>query len=230
MVCQNPKAAGGAPKFIREIIKHSVVSRAVRSQSLLPSSILRDLINPLIPDIDIQDLPLPMQIATVDLHSGERVILQSGSLRRAIRASMSIPGVFPAVHHNGQLLSDIGSFDLVPTDISSDATKLKGVSEATIACDVGQQIDERTKCKSALDVFLRSQFLGEQTLRKISLARADYVVRPNLRNSEWFDFSDPSSIIQAGYQAGKDLFATSEPGVVNCKRIHEHPQAIPATK
>jgi NTE family protein len=203
----------GAPRrrwgtrFFREIIKHAIVSRAVRSQSLLPSTILRDSIDALVPDIDIQDLPTPLQIVTVDLISGQRVVLDSGSLRRAIRASMSIPGIFPAVRHEGRLLSDIGAYNLVPTDVPPSGQCLSTTpQEHVIAIDVGQQMDERTKCNSALDAMLRSQFLAEQAMRQITLAKADMVIRPNLGQAEWFDFSDPLSIIDAGYHAASQAF------------------------
>lgn len=206
-------------KVLRKLIKHTLVSKLVTSKSLLSGKILRDLISPLVPDIDIRDLPTPFQIATVDLHSGRRVMLDSGPLRSAIQASMSIPGIFPAVQHGDQLLSDIGAYDLVPCDAPPSHQFVKSGPENVIAVDVGQKIDERTNCNSALDAVLRTQFLAEQKMRQISLSKADVVIRPQLRNSEWFDFSSPESIIQAGYNAAAHSLGLNELPVVETGTI-----------
>jgi NTE family protein len=197
--------------LFRELKKQTALARAMRSQSLLPSKILRQLIDALVPDIDIVDLPIPLQIATVDLRSGQRVVLESGSLRRAIRASMSIPGIFPAVHHDGMLLSDIGVYNSVPCDIPTHIPAAKCGAEGIIAIDVGQQEDEQAACHTALDCFMRFQSLAEQTIRRQSLTLADFVVRPDFPRTEWFDFSDPDPIIQAGFDAAAKLFADPDP-------------------
>jgi NTE family protein len=194
--------------LLHEIKKKKALLQSLRSQSLLPSKVLRDAINFLIPDIDIRDLPTPLQIVTVDLHSGMRVVLTEGSLRRAIRASMSIPGVFPAVHCGDQWLSDIGAFDLVPCDVPPDERAVSLGNEGVIAVDVGKRVDELEKCDSAITAILRSQTLAEYMIRQQSLAKADVVIQPKLKQSEWFDFSDPESFMDAGYDAAHKALAT----------------------
>ena len=53
----------------------------------------------------------------VDLRAGEKVILDSGSLATALRATMSLPGVFPPVDRDGLVLVDGGALDNVPADV-----------------------------------------------------------------------------------------------------------------
>ena len=101
-------------KLFHSLKQQAAFSRAINSKSLLPSTILRDAIDQLIPDIDIRDVPIDLQIIAVDLEYGRRVVLREGSLRRAIRASMSIPGIFPAVRWDDMWLNDIGNYDTVP--------------------------------------------------------------------------------------------------------------------
>jgi NTE family protein len=213
LVSSNPGFSPGKPglrfgaTLFRELKKQTALARAMRSQSLLPSKILRELIDALIPDIDIMDLPIPLQIATVDLRSGQRVVLESGSLRRGIRASMSIPGIFPAVHHEGMLLSDIGVYNSVPCDIPAAARLDSAGIEAIIAVDVGHQADKKAECHTALDCLVRFQSLAEQTIRQQSLVLADIVVRPDFPRTEWFDFGNPEPIIEAGFNAAAAVFS-----------------------
>ena len=188
-------------KLKRTLKTQVAVSRAVRSQSLLSSSILRKLIDGLLPDIDIRDLSTPIQIATFDLRSGHRVVLTEGSLRRAVRASMSIPGIFPAVHFGDQLLSDIGMYDSIPTDVLPCPRVLHSQRETVIAVDVGLELDRNFDCDTALDAMIRGQILSEFMIRQQSLMKADIVVRPSMSEAEtqWFDFSQPERLIENGY-------------------------------
>ena len=142
----------------------------------------------MVPDIDIQDLPTPVQIVAVDLGSGARVVLRKGSLRLAIQASMSIPGIFPAVRFDGRWLGDIGVYQSVPCDIPLDQNGLRCGAEGLIAIDVGRQPDHCDENGSVVEMILRCQRFAEQTIRQQSLAQADTVIRPKV-HADWFDFS-----------------------------------------
>ena len=101
-----------------------------------------------------------------------------------------------------------GAFELVPTNVSAKPC-YNAQEEKILAIDVGQQLDESRYYASALDIILRSQYLAEYAIRKNSLAKADLVIVPELHQREWFDFSDPSDAIDAGYVAAcEKLFAT----------------------
>lgn len=60
---------------------------------------------------DFDRLPMPFRAVAADLATGEEVMLDRGELAFAIRASMSIPGVFPPVEAGGRLLVDGGVLD-----------------------------------------------------------------------------------------------------------------------
>lgn len=59
-------------------------------------------------DLRIEDLPLTFGAVTTDLLTREEVVMTSGSLTRALRASIAIPGLFPPVTDNGRILIDGG--------------------------------------------------------------------------------------------------------------------------
>jgi NTE family protein len=66
---------------------------------------------------DIEDLDLPFGAVATDLHHGRTVWLRSGSTIRAVRASCAMPGLFPAVRHQGAWLIDGGLVDPVPVTL-----------------------------------------------------------------------------------------------------------------
>lgn len=66
---------------------------------------------------DFSRLPVPFRCVAVDLNSGEEVILQEGSLPRAMRATMSIPSIFTPVPWGDSLLIDGGLLNNLPTEV-----------------------------------------------------------------------------------------------------------------
>src|SRR5687767_5077756 len=78
------------------------------------------------------ELPTPFRTVTVDLRTAERVVLDRGSLAVAMRATMSLPGIFPPVESDGRLLVDGGALDNVPADV----VRAMG-ADVVVAIDVG---------------------------------------------------------------------------------------------
>ena len=60
------------------------------------------------------DLPIPFRCVATDIGTGEKVVLSDGSLAEALRASMSIPGVFSPVPRGARLLVDGGLVENLP--------------------------------------------------------------------------------------------------------------------
>jgi NTE family protein len=67
--------------------------------------------------MNIEDLPLKMRVWPTDYASGDAVVISSGSLLQAVRASISMPGVFTPVRYGDYLLIDGGVANPVPVDI-----------------------------------------------------------------------------------------------------------------
>jgi len=79
--------------------------------------LLRELTQPASLVNDFDDLPIPFRAVAADIENGEAVVLGSGDLAKAIRASMSIPGAFPPLPWNGKLLVDGGIALNLPVEV-----------------------------------------------------------------------------------------------------------------
>src|SRR6201991_92386 len=74
-----------------------------------------------LPVADVQDfdrLPIPFRATATDLETGEAVLMRSGDLVTAMRASMSAPAVFAPSQRDGHLLVDGGLVENLPIDIA----------------------------------------------------------------------------------------------------------------
>ena len=92
------------------------------------------------------DLPTPFRAVATDLRKGDVVVLDRPPLSRAMRATMSIPGVFAPVNWDDWLLVDGGVLNNVPADV---VRKLG--ADIVIAVDVGADVgDEKQQTASLL--------------------------------------------------------------------------------
>ncbi len=82
-------------------------------------------------DTTFADLRLPFAVVSVDYVSGREVVLKEGNVVEAVRATMSVPGVFEPVELNGCELLDGGVLNNVPVDVARELG-----AEKIIAVDV----------------------------------------------------------------------------------------------
>lgn len=77
------------------------------------------------------DLRVPLSLVTVDLNSGQEVVLRQGQVADAVRATVAIPGLIAPMEMNGCRLVDGGLLNNVPVDIAREMG-----SDIVIAVDV----------------------------------------------------------------------------------------------
>jgi NTE family protein len=75
-------------------------------------------------DMQIESLPLALRVTSTDAATGERVVLRSGSLVQALRASIALPFMFKPVHIGGRRLIDGFVADPLPVSAALDAHAL----------------------------------------------------------------------------------------------------------
>ena len=85
---------------------------------LLSGSRLGALIDEFVPVPSFEGLRTPVVVLATDVDSGEAVVFREGSVRDAVRASCSFPGVFPPFVWNGRRLVDGGVTEVVPVRLA----------------------------------------------------------------------------------------------------------------
>ncbi len=79
---------------------------------------IREYLAPYMKDKRIEELSTQFAAVAADLESGEEIIIRSGNLLDAVRASISYPGLLSPLEKNGQLLIDGGMVNPVPFDVA----------------------------------------------------------------------------------------------------------------
>jgi NTE family protein len=166
------------------------------------SQTLRRLTLPVANLTSFDDLPTPFRAVATDLENGDAVVMTSGDLTTAMRASLSAPGVFAPVERDGRLLVDGGIAENVPIDVAREM----GV-DILIVVDVGFPLLNRDKLTSV--PVISNQMLAiliqknsQQQLAKLS--NNDIVIEPQLGDTSSFDFGIFGRVISAGETAARE--------------------------
>ena len=170
---------------------------AIEGQHL--DQVLHRLLMPVANIRSFDDLDIPFRAVATDLVSGDEVVLAAGSLPNALRASMSVPGVFSPVDIDGRLLVDGGMSNNLPVSV----VRAMG-AEIVIAVDISAPMLEREQLTSVLSVTEQlTNFLTRRSTdaQIASLGPKDILIVPELDEFASTDFTRVMEILDRGYQA-----------------------------
>lgn len=89
-------------------------------------------------EMNIEDLPLPYRAVATDLIAGREFVMGQGDLIAAIRASISVPGIFTLVKKDGLYLVDGGLVNPVPISVARDMG-----ADCVIAVDLNHDLVDK---------------------------------------------------------------------------------------
>ncbi len=93
------------------------VEFGVHRGGLIEGRKVTDFLASMIKVKNIEDMPLPFAAVATDLFTSEEVVFKSGSIMQALRASISIPGIFTPVHSGTRYLVDGGLVNPMPMNV-----------------------------------------------------------------------------------------------------------------
>ena len=148
------------------------------------------------------ELPIPFRCVAVDLKTARFVVLDRGQLATAMRATMSLPLIFPPIEDADRILVDGGAMNQVPADV----VRQMG-ADRVIAVNVGDLTDRETVSASllslagaTLDAMMRANTLQ-------ALASADVVINVPVTEYGSLDWRRFRDLIADGYRAAEAMKA-----------------------
>lgn len=139
-------------------------------------------------------------IAT-DVSTGKMVVLKSGNIVSAIRASMAIPSVFTPVEINGKVLMDGGIVRNFP--VSNVKEMGAGI---VIGSDVSGRLNSIEDVRSPLDIISRLPFYNAVNDLEQQKKLTDLYVDYPLDGYSTASFSSAAEIMKIGLEKGKELY------------------------
>ena len=172
------------------------VMNAVVGMGLAKGDKLEAWVKSHIKTASIENMKIPFAAVATDLNWGYKVVLDKGSVARAIRASAAIPGVFQPVQHQGKLLVDGGVVDNIPISVA----KAKG-ADIVIAVDISASIGN-TNITNLVDVTLQATSIMFALNVEHAKKDADVLITPSgIGDIGMLDFTQKKRCMQAGIEA-----------------------------
>ncbi len=147
-----------------------------------------------------EELQIPLRVVTTDFWKSEQVVLESGPLLPAVKASMGLPGVFTPVVLNGRTLIDGGGVNPLPHDLLTECDYI-------VAVDVMGALDSRGPAspnlvRAVLGTFdiMQHTIIEQRRLRH----PPDLYIRPDIIGIDLLEFyKAPDIYSQAAPAAGQ---------------------------
>jgi len=158
---------------------------------------------------DFDDLAIPFRAVAGELDTGEAVVLGSGNLGRAIRASMTVPAALTPIELDGRLLVDGGIVMNLPVEVAQNMG-----AERIIAIDISEKLSTREELRSVVSVTgqLTNLLTARGTQAQLErLGDEDILLTPEFSEDySAVSFARLAETIDTGYEvvmANRELFA-----------------------
>ncbi|MFH1196340.1 MAG: patatin-like phospholipase family protein [bacterium] len=147
---------------------------------------------------DFNKLPIPYKCVAIDLITGNEVVLDRGSLPKAMRATMAIPTVFSPVEWGDSLLIDGGVLNNFPADVLKEMG-----ANIIIGVNVGSQLLKREELNSLINVLQQTMVLTDYAKQKENFKLCEVFIQPELEGftTASFDAASVKVILQRGINA-----------------------------
>ena len=203
----------------------SLVDFSLSLTHLVKGDRVMEALKEIVPDVNIEDLPIPYTAVATDWNSGKEVIFDHGSLYDAIRASISIPLFLNPVRREEMLLVDGGLVNSLHLNrvVRHSGDLLFGINVSTHDYQgelLMQQFVERKLLSKSMPAAVMNRImkhfegininyvtllmrtiaimLEQNTRQQILISRPDLVVQVPMKRYGVFDFDKAAAILQIG--------------------------------
>jgi NTE family protein len=173
-------------------------------QSLFSPEAVEATYRELVGDAIFEELPVPFAVVASDLETARPIVFTRGSVADALRASSSIPGVWPPKVIDKMRLVDGAVLNPVPTqpvrDLGADVVIAVDLSAkgAALPAENPSQPNMLQTMMRCVDIMT-----SERAVRDCLLA--DVVIRPRFEITGWKSFDQADAYADAGYAAAQEM-------------------------
>ncbi len=186
-----------------------LVDFTISSEGLVKGDRVIHAMEELVPDVRIEQMPVPFAAVAADLLTGREVVFDRGGLYDAIRASISIPSVFQPVRRDGMVLVDGGTVNPLPLN-----RVRREEGDLLVAVDVSAPFgaDPTSRANASLNyykVLIASSQIMQQHITQLMcrLYRPDVLVQMPADSYGMFEFYRSAELVEAGRAATREALS-----------------------
>jgi NTE family protein len=216
--------SGNSPDEMEQLLTGTEFRKLFRGsrkarKSLLGLAGVADLLSHTIGNIQFEDLTIPLALTAVDLKTGQEVVLNSGSVREAVFATIAVPGIFPPREIGDYDLVDGGISNPVPVSMARDLARSVPVIAVPLSSSPSTNTDlpetnllgpipgirrmTHFRLGQAFQVFTRSMTISSRLLTelRLQLDQPDLIIRPDVDHIGLLDRVNVAEVVRLGEEA-----------------------------
>ncbi|MDT8901231.1 patatin-like phospholipase family protein [Anaeroselena agilis] len=144
---------------------------------------------------NFDELAIPLAVVAADLNTGEEVVFRDGEVAHAVRASISVPGVFVPYEYNGRLLIDGAVVNPTPMDVVHSMG-----ADIVIAVDL-VPTGEVAALTNIFDIIIQTIDIVERQLLKQRQHYSDLLIKPDVGHISPSSFTEIDECVDLGARA-----------------------------
>jgi len=145
----------------------------------------------------IEDSLIPLAIMTVDIATGEKVVLRKGEVAPAVMASNAVPGLYRPIFIDGRMMMDGGIAEDVPI------SPLRPMG-ADVVVAVNLSAERRYKTPNdIIDIIFNAIEIAIDENTKVQVRQADIIIEPRLSHFNRLEVRKVDELIAEGYRSTK---------------------------
>ncbi|NLW56053.1 MAG: patatin-like phospholipase family protein [Firmicutes bacterium] len=146
----------------------------------------------------LEELELPVRVVATDLLTGEEIIFSEGEIEIAVRASISIPGIFTPVTYENRVLVDGGVVAGLPVGAAAEMGM-----DLVMAVSVPGELSQEAP-RSVFDILYRTFEVMAKRANSLQAGKADYVIAPKVGKVGTGQFYRAEECIEQGELAARE--------------------------
>lgn len=185
-------------RLVAQMNWRALVRLRLRRDGLLDAEGLERFVVGQVGDLEFRDLHLPFTAVATDLSTGHPVLLDSGRLSIALRASCAFPGIFLPVRVGRQILVDGGLTHPVPAAVARQMG-----ADLVIGVELNRPRPNIKPPRNLLHIMWYSLALVQRPHIEKALTEADLVIRPDLNDFSLMELERVDELVTAGREAAE---------------------------
>ena len=195
-------------KSISNVSAPTILSMLL-SEQLLSNVQIEEFLKKNIGDLRFEQLKIPLVCVATDLNTGERVLLRSGSVAFAARASSTLPGFFRPAEYRQRYLVDGGLAENIPVGVAKLFSP-----DIIIAVPVSADITKNAT-NNVFTTLMQAIYIQGRALDRENLAMADVIIRPDVNEMAAVDLKNAHQSIDKGFVAAKDGLRSIKTAIID---------------
>ncbi|MCZ0754207.1 patatin-like phospholipase family protein [Anoxybacillus sp. J5B_2022] len=201
-------------KLAKAFRRNDFIDLTIPKMGLVAGKRIKEFIRLVTKGKQIEELAIPIAIVATDIQKGEKVVFRNGDIATAVRASISIPGIFVPEVVNGRMLVDGGVIDRIPVSVAREMG-----ADLVIGVDVSH-VKADGNITSIFDVILQSiDILQDELVRHREYA-SDVMIRPHVEQYSSRAFTHTEEIIKIGEEEARKQMSTIHYAIQKWKESH----------